>query len=294
MKDKVTIFHAVLFWGALVALAGAASVANIADSEALSSVRTKLNTIIGRVNALTINDGIVGLGAHGTALAISAGGSVTMTKTNHTVRGATDNVADDLDTITYASLASGDVVTISPDTGDTITIRDQGTSGGNIDLAGSTVLLNDPGEIATFKYDGTYWRLLAVSPSLLSVTEYETIAIACSDLSTELTNGTGNAYFRMPYAMTVTEVRASVITAGTGSGVIEIDINEDGTSIFTDATPELLEIDATEKTSTTAANAYDITDPALADDAEITIDIDAVPATTGGNGLIVYITGTRQ
>ena len=39
-------------------------------------------------------------------------------------------------------------------------------------------------------------------------------------------------------------------------------------------TTNKLSIDATEKTSTTAATAPGITDSALADDAEITVDID--------------------
>jgi hypothetical protein len=46
-----------------------------------------------------------------------------------------------------------------------------------------------------------------------------------------------------------------------------------------------------EKTSTTAATPAVISDSALADDAEITIDIDG--AGTGAKGLKVYLIGTR-
>jgi hypothetical protein len=52
----------------------------------------------------------------------------------------------------------------------------------------------------------------------------------------------------MPYAFTVTDVRASVNTAPTGSTIL-IDINEGGTTILSTK----LMIDASEKTSTTAA-----------------------------------------
>jgi hypothetical protein len=117
----------------------------------------------------------------------------------------------------------------------------------------------------------------------------EFIAIACSDETTDLTTGTAKATFRMPFALTLTEVRASVTTAPVGSTLI-VDINDGGTTIMT---TNKLSIDASEKTSETAATAPGITDTALADDAEITIDIDQVGSTTAGAGLKVYIIGTR-
>ena len=114
------------------------------------------------------------------------------------------------------------------------------------------------------------------------------VQFACSDLTTALTPGANKAVFRMPYAMTLTEVRASLATADTGSPVsgITIDINENGSTILSTK----LTIDGGEKTSTTAATPAVISDSALADDAEITVDIDAV----GGNatGLVVTLIGT--
>jgi len=92
----------------------------------------------------------------------------------------------------------------------------------------------------------------------------------------------------MPCAMTVTSVRASVGTAPTGSTLI-VDINENGTSILSTK----LSIDVTEKTSTTAAVPAVISDSALADDSEITIDIDQIGSTIAGAGLKVTIIGTR-
>eukprot|EP01041_Mallomonas_annulata_P026842 gene26842-48282_t len=52
-------------------------------------------------------------------------------------------------------------------------------------------------------------------------------------------------------------------------------------------------IAATEKTSTTAATPAVISDTTLDDDAEITIDIDAVGSTIAGAGLKVYLIGTK-
>jgi hypothetical protein len=114
------------------------------------------------------------------------------------------------------------------------------------------------------------------------------IGIACSDETTALTTGAGKATFRMPFAMTLTAVRASVTTAPTGS-VLTVDINEGGVSILSTK----LTIDASEKTSTTAATPAVISDTALADDAEITIDIDGVGSTVAGAGLKVWLIGYK-
>ncbi len=116
----------------------------------------------------------------------------------------------------------------------------------------------------------------------------EVIQLACSDETTALTTGTAKVTFRMPYAMTLTAVRASVTTAPTGSTLV-VDINEAGSSILSTK----LSIDASEKTSTTAATAAVISDSALADDAEITIDIDQIGSTIAGAGLKVTLIGTR-
>ena len=115
------------------------------------------------------------------------------------------------------------------------------------------------------------------------------IQLACSDETTALTAGTAKVTFRMPYAMTLIAVRASVTTAPTGSTLV-VDINEGGTSILSTK----LSIDATEKTSTTAATPAVISDSALADDAEITIDIDQIGSTITGTGLKVTLIGTRS
>lgn len=116
----------------------------------------------------------------------------------------------------------------------------------------------------------------------------EVIIVACSDETTAITTGTAKVTFRMPFAMTVTDVRASVTTAPTGA-TLTIDINEGGTTILSTK----LTIDASEKTSTTAATAAVISDASLADDAEMTIDFDQVGSTVAGAGVKVAIIGTR-
>ena len=115
------------------------------------------------------------------------------------------------------------------------------------------------------------------------------IGYAISDETSDLETGTAKVTFQMPYAMTLTDVRANVSTAPTGSTLI-IDINDGGTSIMT---TNKLSIDAGETSSETAATPPTITDSALADDAIITIDIDQIGSTAAGAGAIVYLIGTR-
>lgn len=114
--------------------------------------------------------------------------------------------------------------------------------------------------------------------------EYMTIAVG--DETTAITTGTAKVTFRMPFAMTLSSVRASLTTASS-SGTPTVDINEAGASILSTK----LTIDANEKTSASAATAAVISDTALADDAEMTIDIDV--AGTGAAGLKVTLIGTR-
>ena len=171
------------------------------------------------------------------------------------------------------------------------------TQGGKADTA------VQPGSLATVATTGAYSDL-SDKPTLgtaaaTASTDYATaaqgvkaekceITIACSDETTALTTGTAKVTFRMPFAMTLTAVRASVTTAPTGTTLVA-DIKEGGTTILSTK----LSIDATEKTSTTAATAAVISDTALADDAEITIDIDQVGSTVAGAGLKVTLIGTR-
>lgn len=116
----------------------------------------------------------------------------------------------------------------------------------------------------------------------------EDIIIACSDETTALTTGTAKVTFRMPFAMTLMDVRGSLSTAQTSGSILTVDVNEGGTSVLSTK----LTIDNTEKTSTTAVALPVISDSALANNAEITIDIDQVGDGTA-KGLKVTLTGIR-
>lgn len=110
--------------------------------------------------------------------------------------------------------------------------------------------------------------------------------VALSDETTALTTGTKVVTIRAPYAFTITSIRGSVNTVSS-SGLPTVDIKESGTTIFSTK----LTIDASELTSVTAAAPAVISDTAIADDAEITFDINT--AGTGAKGLKVWIYGYR-
>jgi hypothetical protein len=123
---------------------------------------------------------------------------------------------------------------------------------------------------------------------IANLTNVQSIVVAASDETTALATGTAKVTFRMPYAFTLTSVRASLTTAQASGSIFTVDINEGGTTILSTK----LTIDNTEKTSTTAATAAVISDVNLADDAEITIDIDQVGDGTA-KGLKITLIGTR-
>ena len=136
----------------------------------------------------------------------------------------------------------------------------------------SDILVCDSGEASGLKYTANTTSFV----------------LACSDEDSDLTTGT-KVTFRMPYAFTVTAVRASLTTSATGGTLLTVDINESGTTILSTK----ITIDASETTSTSAVTPPVISDSALADDAQMTIDIDNIGSTNPGKGLKVYIIGYR-
>ena len=117
------------------------------------------------------------------------------------------------------------------------------------------------------------------------------ITVAVTDETTVLTTGTSKITFRVP-AMTLTEVRASLTTAGTGAAKVAITVNVNAVNIFSSGGTGLT-IDATEKTSVTASVPNVIGIAAVPDDAEITIDIDTVDTDNVATGLKVALIGHR-
>lgn len=114
----------------------------------------------------------------------------------------------------------------------------------------------------------------------------ECLVVAVSDEVTVITAGVAKLSFRMPYAFTLTSVKASLNVAATVAAPT-VDINEAGVTILSTK----LTIDIGELTSATAAIPAVISDAALAADALMTIDIDV--SGTGAKGLKVYLIGSQ-
>jgi hypothetical protein len=185
-------------------------------------------------------------------------------------------------TLATTGVAAGSytLASITVDAKGRLTAASTGTAGaGDVVGPGSAV----SGNLAT--YSGTTGKLIADGGATVADLKREALLLAVSDETTAITTGTAKLTFRMPWAMTVSEVRASLSTAG--STATTVDINEGGASILSTK----ITIDASEKTSTSAAALPVLSDSALADDAEITIDIDG--AGTGAKGLKVLLLGTR-
>lgn len=134
-------------------------------------------------------------------------------------------------------------------------------------------------------WDGSAWSLIDYSLAQRT----RSFVVSVSDESTALETSTEATTFRMPHGFTLTGIRASLTTAPTGADLI-VDVNKDGGTILSTK----LSIDATEKTSTTAATPPVISDSSLGDDSEITIDIDQIGSGTAGAGLKITFIGVTN
>lgn len=188
------------------------------------------------------------------------------------VAGDISNFNESVDDRVAALLSAGSNISISyDDVTNTLVISSTGGGGGGGGITDA------PSNGKTYGRKNAAW---------VEITE--SLIIAVSDETTALTAGTAKVTFRMPYAFTLTAVRASLTTEQASGSIFTVDINENGSSILSTK----LTIDNTEKTSTTAATAPVISDTSLADDAEITIDIDQI-GNGSAAGLKVVLIGTR-
>lgn len=129
---------------------------------------------------------------------------------------------------------------------------------------------------STWMGDGT-WSSLPLQ---------ETMIVAISDETTNLTTGTAKVTFHMPYAFNITKIKAG-LTASSSSGLPTFDLNDDGVSVFTTR----VTVDTLEFFSDTATTPSALTSTPLsvAAGSKMTIDIDT--AGTGAKGAKLYIIG---
>jgi hypothetical protein len=113
------------------------------------------------------------------------------------------------------------------------------------------------------------------------------LVITVGDETTNITSGLAKVTFHMPYEFSLIKVKAGLTTASS-SGNPAIDLNDDGTSVFSTT----LTIDATETFSDTATTPAVLTSnpKIIASGSVMTIDIDT--AGTGAKGLKLYLVGS--
>jgi hypothetical protein len=165
--------------------------------------------------------------------------------------------------------------------------------------AGASVVMTTKGDMVDYNTErqrlgiGTANQILQVKSGLPSwQTSAGNIAPTLSFI-VSLTSETGDltvaddlAQIRMPFAFTLTEVRAFVNTAPTGAA-LTFDIEESGSTILS----TLITIDVSEKTSESAATPPVISDTALADDSIISFNCDQIGSSTAGAGAKIMLIG---
>jgi hypothetical protein len=151
----------------------------------------------------------------------------------------------------------------------------------------ATTVYDDANDVRPANADIVFW--IPEDPALADPTNavvgdvvfrsntIEAFTYALSDETTAITAGTAKVTVRAPYAFTVTGVRASLTTASS-SGVVTVDINKAGSTILSTK----LTIDQDERTSTSAATAAVVSTASIANDDELTFDIDTAGASAAG------------
>jgi hypothetical protein len=166
------------------------------------------------------------------------------------------------------------------------------THSSSLVLPGSLNITTVAGDCALFVGEGSgvtrllWYRCVDGTP----LVEGADILIGIGNESTAITTGTSKITFRMPFAMTLTEVRASLTAAQATGSIVTIDINESGSTILSTK----ITIDNTELTSETADADSVISDTSLAENAVMTVDIDQCDGSTAAAGLKILLKGYRR
>jgi hypothetical protein len=114
------------------------------------------------------------------------------------------------------------------------------------------------------------------------MTNHTTVAL--SDNTSTVTTGADKAFFRAPYALTIKDVRAAVLTASS-SGVVTFNVLKNGVTIFSTK----VTIDQSETTSVTGTP-YVLSTTTAASDDVFTFDIDTAGSGTVGAQVRIYYT----
>lgn len=142
-------------------------------------------------------------------------------------------------------------------------------------------IVDDP-SVTPITKKTTISNLLKVKP--------EFISIALGDESTVLAAASTTVpvvSFHMPYGFVLTDVKVGCTVAPTGAALLTVDVHEAGTTILSTK----VTVDASEKTSGTAATPPVISDANLAEDALIEVFVDQLDTDNVAAGVKLYLIG---
>lgn len=215
----------------------------------------------------------------------------------HTISGNSGNTGAHVHDVSGDTASAGahahnaTVATSNSNTG-SATPTTSGASSTNTGTSGSGSSINNvPSSVYArwlIRATGTVNNTAEDAAEILSEAREEVVTVELVGATTLPTNQTDAAYYRMPWAATLTAVKAN--RNGTNSnGSVTIDVNEGGTSVLSTE----ITIDVSESSSLDAATPAVISDSALANDALLTFDIDS--ANTSDEGpLTVTLYFTRE
>ena len=232
----------------------------------------------------------------------SGGTYIANTEGNHShtmnVAGNSSNAGSHSHTVTTSGTSNSagvhtHGVTVGGFTGNT-TNTNPTTSGSNAasgSVGSGSTINNVPASTYTrwlIRATGTVNATAQDGAQILEEAREEVITVELVGSGTLPASQTDAAYFRMPWAATLTAVKANRNGTNT-NGAVTIDVNEGGTSVLSTE----ITIDQNEGSSLTAATPAVISDSALANDALLTFDVDS--ANTSDEGpLTVTLYFTRE
>lgn len=254
---------------------------NEATIEAAIDTLANLTSVQG--HTVTLTGAFIRVGAHSLTLTTSGATDVTLPTTGTL---ATLAGAETLSNKTLTAPKFADLGFIADANGNELIVMDTVASAVNEIKVANAATGGNP-EIAVQGGDANISLQLTPKGTGIVKGELKRFMVRLLDSATAITTGTskGGDFRISNRAITVKAVGAYVDTAATGATLLTIDINEAGVSIISTK----ITLDASEKSSETAATPAVISDSAIAADAVITFDVDAVGNTTPGNGLTVWI-----
>lgn len=206
------------------------------------------------------------------APAVASGFGVYMashTYADFEVAGGVSKFSFDADSFT--TITVGDNSNTTLETGETGSLELK--SGGNLRYTAAT---------------HTFQNVAGAAQATVASLRQECFMMAASDETTDITVATDKVRIQMPYAFTLTEIKASLTTAPTGSGATTVNIynvTDGDTVINTAALSFAAAAISANSTSFTAGQ------ETIAEDAVIAVDVAAIAGTTGGAGLKVTLIG---